>query len=117
MWVQHGAPRVVGEVMKLHQNDTDIDWRPIFWAFWHLACSLQGSEAFSEMGLQDLLQAGRPMRSRITEALKAEAKAHPKMKSMDWVRVFEPMLILVRPRPPWPWSPPFAHPVYYVRVY
>ena len=38
MWVQHGAPQAVGEVMKLYQNDPDIDWNPIFWAFWHLAC-------------------------------------------------------------------------------
>ena len=117
MWVHYGAPQVVGEVMKLHQNDTDIDWRPIFWAFWHLAGSLQGSEAFNAMGLQDLLQAGRPMRSRITEALEAEAKDNPDMKWMDWVRVFEPMLILVRPRPPWSWSPPLARPVNFVRVH
>ena len=103
-WVQYGAPQVVGEVMKLHQNDTDMDWRPILWAFWHLACSRRGSEAFTAMGLQDLLRAGRPMRSRITEALKAETKAHP---HMDWEQKFDPMQILDLPVLPSP--PPFAH--------
>ena len=60
------------------------------------------------MGLQDLLQAGQPMRSRITEVLEAEANAHPDI-DRDWVQVFEPLRILVLPS-----SSPFARedPVY-----
>ena len=52
------------------------------------------------MGLQDLLQAGQPMRNRITEVLEAETAAHP---HMDWVQAFDPMRILVLPS-----SSPFA---------
>ena len=48
------------------------------------------------MGLQDLLQAGQPMRSRITEVLEAEANAHQDI-NRNWVQVYEPMRLLVLP--------------------